>query len=43
MEKNKVLNATFASIFTDKSSLQEFQVSETYIKIQNKKDLSFRE
>lgn len=41
IEENKVLNVTFASVFTDKSSLEEFQVPETCIKIQNKKDLPF--
>lgn len=34
IEKTKIFNAAFASVFTDKSSNQEFQVPETCTKVQ---------
>lgn len=34
IEKTKVFNAAFASVFNDKSRLKEFEVPETCIKVQ---------
>lgn len=39
IEKAKVFNVAFTSIFTDKTSLQESQVPESSVKVQSQKDL----